>query len=191
MSSSDAGDRPQVLAVATLTRIHGVRGELKLKARPEQLPLLREMAESAEPITLRDPRTGDEYEVTFASVRGADSAPIVKIDGVDDRTAAEEFRGVEVCIDRDLMPEPEDDEYYLADLDGCIAHDVASGERIGLVVKAESLPANIVLSVRMDAGGATLLVPFIDDAIPTMDIEARRIDVDLEFLGVDVRGAEL
>lgn len=191
MSPSDAGDRPQVLAVATLTKIHGVRGELKLKARAEQLPLLREMAETAEPITLRDPRTGDEYEVTFASVRGADSAPIVKIDGVDDRTAAEEFRGVEVCIDRDLMPEPEEDEYYLADLDGCIAHDVAGGARIGQVVKAESLPANIVLTVRMDAGGKQVLVPFVDDAIPTMDIEARRLDVDLAFLGVDVRGAEV
>ena len=86
-------ERRSVLTVATLTKVHGIRGELKLRCEPEILALLREVAEEAETVTLRMPETGDEFEVTFASVRGHESAPIVAIDGVEDREGAVEFRG--------------------------------------------------------------------------------------------------
>lgn len=192
MSGEDARarERPQLLAVGTLPRVHGVRGELKLKASPEHVQILRGLAEDAETITLRMPASGDEFEVTFAHVRGADSSAIVQIDGVEGRSAAEEFRGAEVCVDRDFLPEPEDDEYFLADLDGCFVHDVATGKRVGAVVKAALLPANIVLTVRFDHGGKHVLVPFADVAVPNVDIAERRLDIDLEFLGVDTTGAE-
>jgi 16S rRNA processing protein RimM len=176
-------ERPSVLTVATLTKVHGIRGELKLRCEPEILALLRDVAEEAETVTLRMPETGDEYEVTFASVRGHESAPIVAIDGVEDRSAAEEFRGALVCLPREVLPEPDDDEYFLADLVGCIVHDIATGDVIGRATKAEALPANVVVTIKLDAGG-TILAPLVTDAMPTVDVEARRIDLDLEFLGV-------
>ncbi|MCW2928252.1 MAG: rimM [Thermoleophilia bacterium] len=173
-----------VLSIATLTRTHGVRGEMKLRATPEFVAFLRVVAEEAEPITLRMPESGDEYEVTFGHVRGHDSAPIVAIDGVEDRVAAERFRGALVCVPRDLLPPPEDDEYYLVDLQGCAAHDAATGERIGRVSRAEALPANVVLTVKLDAG-STVLVPLIDAAVPVVDIDSRRVDLDMGFLAFD------
>lgn len=190
-SHGGAGERPQLLTVGSLPRVHGVRGELKLKCSAEHVVLLRELAETGEAITLRMPDSGDEYEVTFAHVRGADSAPIVAIDGVDDRNEADGFRGAVVLVDRDHLTPPEEDEYFLGDLDGCVAHDAASGDVVGKVVRAESLPANIVLTIRMDAGGKRVLVPFADVAVPHVDVEARRLDVDLDYLGVDATGAEL
>lgn len=185
MSAAEGeGGLAPVLSIATLTRTHGVLGELKLRATPEFVAYLRVAAEEAETITLRMPDSGDEYEVTFGHVRGHDSAPIVAIDGVEDRVAAERFRGALVCVERASLPEPEDDEYYLVDLRGCVAHDVASGERVGIVAKAEALPANVVLTIRLDAGG-TLLAPLIDAAVPNVDIDTRRVDIDLEFLTFD------
>ncbi len=173
--------------MATLTKVHGVRGELKLRTTPELLEVLREVAEEAIPVTLHMPDSGDEYEVTFAHVRGHESAPIAAIDGVDDRSAAEAFRGAQVLVPRELLPEPEEGEYFLADLVGCAVHDASSGERIGASTKAEALPANVVVTVRLD-DGRVVLVPLIDDAMPRVDIAARRIDVDLVFLGVESRG---
>jgi 16S rRNA processing protein RimM len=175
-------ERPSVLSVATLTKLHGVRGELKLRAEPDMVEFLRHAAADAMPLTLRLPESGDEYEVTFAHVRGHESAPIVAIDGIDDRDAAEEYRGAMVCVARERLPAPEEDEYYLADLAGCRVHDVATGEPVGHVERAEQLPANVVLTIRLDAGG-TLLAPLAGDAAPHVDVEARRIDVDLVFLG--------
>lgn len=190
-SSGDVGERPQLLTVGSLPRVHGVRGEMKLKCSAEHVALLRDLAETAETITLRMPESGDEFEVTFASVRGADSAPIVAIDGVDGRDEADAFRGAAVLVDRRHLTPPEEDEYFLGDLDGCTAYDVASGNAIGTVVRVESLPANIVLYVRMQASGKNVLVPFADIAVPNVDIDARRLDVDLEYLGVDITGKEL
>lgn len=184
MSDGEAGaSRPAVLSVATLAKLHGVRGELKLRCERDMLDFLRAAADEALPLTLRMPDTGDEYEVTFASVRGHHSAPIVAIDGVEGREEAEQYRGALVCVPRELLPDPEEDEYFLADLDGCIVHDAASGECIGVVTQAASLPANVVLTVKLDAGD-DLLVPLIGDAVPLVDVDARRIDIDCEFLGV-------
>lgn len=187
MSETAPPERPSVLSVATLTKVHGVRGELKLRCEPDVLEVLRQVAEDADPVTLRLPETGDEYEVTLASVRGHESAPIVAIDGVEDRGAAEEFRGAQVLLARELLPEPEEDEYFLADLVGCVVHDAATGERVGCATKAESLPANVVVTITLDAGG-TVLAPLVNDAMPVVDVDARRIDLDLEFLGVTASG---
>ena len=182
MTAAAGDDRPSVLTVATLTKVHGIRGELKLRSTPELLAVLREVAEEAIPVTLHLPDSGDEYEVTLAHVRGHDSAPILAIDGVDDREAAEAFRGAQVRLPRELLPEPDDDEYFLADLVGCRVHDAATGDPVGRTTKAESLPANVVVTIQLDAGG-TLLAPLAGDAMPVVDVDQRRIEVDLGFLG--------
>ncbi|MCW2962162.1 MAG: ribosome maturation factor RimM [Thermoleophilia bacterium] len=185
MSASESDELPAVLAVATLIKAHGVKGELKIRATSEHLAILREVAEEAVPVTLRIPTTGDEYEVTLAHVRGHDSAAIVRIDGVDDRTAADEFRGAEVCVPRDILPEPDPDEYYVADLEGCRIHDAASGKPIGTVTRADSLPANIVLTITLDATKKLIYAPLAGDAVPLVDVDARRIDIDTDFLGLN------
>ncbi len=116
-------------------------------------------------------------------MRGHESAPIVAIDGVERREDAEIYRGALVCVARDLLPAPEADEYFLADLDGCTVHDAASGDVIGRVTRAESLPANVVLTIKLDSG-ETLLAPLVHDAVPHVDVAARRLDIDCDFLGV-------
>jgi 16S rRNA processing protein RimM len=179
-----AGQLPAMLTVATITKLHGIRGELKLRATPEYVEFLRQAAIDALALTLHLPNSGDEYEVTLASVRGHESAPIIAIDGVDHRDDAEQYRGAQVRVARELLPETEQDEYYLGDLDGCIVHDSATGTPIGRVTQADALPANVVLTIALDAGG-TLLAPLAGDAVPLVDIDARRIDVDIAFLGLE------
>ena len=53
---------------------------------------------------------------------------------------------------------------------------------VGFVRRMSSLPSVEVLEVdRPD--GAELLVPMVSDCIRSIDVEARRIDIDLGFLG--------
>ncbi|MBC7459825.1 MAG: 16S rRNA processing protein RimM [Thermoleophilia bacterium] len=183
-SSASSGSRSDVLAVATLAKLHGIRGEIKLRATDEYVDLLRTAADEAYPITLRIPDTGDEYEVTFAHVRGADSSPIVMIDGVDSREAAEVYCGAQVCLTRDLIPVPDEDEYFLADLEACEAFDHLTGHLLGKVTKAEALPANTVLTIK-PVTGELIYAPLASDAVPTVDVAARRIEVDAAFLGIE------
>jgi 16S rRNA processing protein RimM len=45
------------------------------------------------------------------------------------------------------------------------------------------LPSCEVLEVKRAAGGPALLVPLIKDAVRSVDVASRRIEVDLRFLG--------
>jgi 16S rRNA processing protein RimM len=108
--------------------------------------------------------------------KGTDAKPILKIDAASDRTAIEGLRGRELIVDDALAPPLEDDEYLAADLEGCA---VVDGERsLGVVERLMALPSCEVLE--LDTG---LIVPMVRDAIRSVDIEAKRIEVDAEFLG--------
>ena len=62
---------------------------------------------------------------------------------------------------------------------------MTDGERaVGTVRRMRELPSVEVLEVERE-DGSELLVPMVGDAVRSIDVAARRIDVDLGFLGAD------
>jgi 16S rRNA processing protein RimM len=111
---------------------------------------------------------------------GTDARPILRLASCTTRTAAEALRGTDLLVPRALAPELEEDEWWPEQLEGCAVYD---GEReVGVVRELRALPSCEVLHVARD-GREELLVPLIHDAVRAVDVDARRIDVDLEFLG--------
>jgi 16S rRNA processing protein RimM len=110
---------------------------------------------------------------------GTDERPIVRLEGSVSRDDAEALRGNELTIPRDDSM-LEEGEYWATDFEGCT---VVDGEAVvGFVRRMSALPSVEVLEVDR-ADGSELLVPLVRDCIRSIDIEARRIDVDLGFLG--------
>lgn len=114
-----------------------------------------------------------------AIVRRAGTAerPILRLEGIADRTELQALRGEDLLVARAAAPALEPDEYWAEDLQGC---DVTAldGRRLGCVDSLRALPSCEVL----DVGG--LLVPMVGDAVCSVDLAARRIVVDADFLGV-------
>lgn len=125
----------------------------------------------------------DDRAVRVAEVGGMATAPIVHFEGVDDRNGAESLRGKTLAAHRDAFPTPAEDEFYVGDFEGVEVR-ALDGQRIGAVQRVDVLPANAVLTVRRDAGGPELLVPFIKDAVPHVDLEGGHITIDVGFLDV-------
>jgi 16S rRNA processing protein RimM len=126
-------------------------------------------------------RVGD-HELEITRRAGTDARPIVRLNGHADRDAAEALRGQQLMVPRAAAPELEDEEWWAEDLEGCSVHD--AGRPVGTVTRLLALPSCEVLEV--DRGGdapAALLVPLIRDAVRSVDVERREIDVDLAFLG--------
>ena len=74
----------------------------------------------------------------------------------------------------------DEDEFWASDLEGCA---VVDGDvSVGFVRRMSALPSVEVLEVDR-ADGSELLVPLVRDCIRSIDLEARRIDIDLGFLG--------
>ncbi len=111
---------------------------------------------------------------------GTPARPIVRLDDSHRREDAEALRAGELLVRREAAPELEPGEFYAEDLEGCAVHD---GTRsVGTVRTLLALPSCEVLEVARDEGG-DLLVPLVHDAVRRVDPQARRIEVDLEFLG--------
>ena len=107
---------------------------------------------------------------------GTDEKPILRLEGAAAREDAEALRGADLLAAVSLA----EDEYWAHDLEGCAVVDGSAA--IGFVRRMTALPSCEVLEVdRPD--GSELLVPLVRDAIRSIDLDARRIDVDLEFLG--------
>jgi 16S rRNA processing protein RimM len=110
---------------------------------------------------------------------GTSDRPILRLEGSNSREDAEALRGFELTVPRDDTM-LEEDEFWASDLEGCLVVD--GSVEVGFVRQMSALPSVEVLEVdRVD--GTELLVPLVRDCVRSIDVEARRIDIDLGFLG--------
>jgi len=111
---------------------------------------------------------------------GTDAKPIVRVSGCGSRAEAEALRGSQLEVPRSELPALEAGEFWAEDVIGCA---VVDGPRtVGTVTRLLGLPSCELLEVRREAGGDPLLVPLVSDAVRSVDVAARRVDVDLVFL---------
>jgi 16S rRNA processing protein RimM len=126
-------------------------------------------------------RVGErDHEITRRA--GTDAKPIVRLDGIDSREAVDAVRGSDLLVARDAAPALGDDEYWPEDLEGCTVTD--GDTAVGVVRRLIGYPSVDVLEVERE-GAQDLLVPMVRDAIRSVDIAARRVDVSLAFMGED------
>jgi 16S rRNA processing protein RimM len=111
---------------------------------------------------------------------GTDQRPILRLEGIEDRSTVEGLRGLELTVDHAQAPALGQGEWWAHELEGCLVFD---GERrVGSVARLIELPSCEVLEVRRE-DGHELLVPMVRDAIRRVDVPAKRIEVNLDFLG--------
>ena len=145
---------------------HGIRGEV----------MIRSYAETPEDVgaygLLSDAAGKRTYEIVTA--KAGTKGVIARIKDVDDRTAAEALKGVDLYVDRAALPEPDDGEVYQADLVGMRAV-TPEGADIGVVVGIANYGAGDILEIKRAGISETELVPYIDAFVRAVDTEARRI----------------
>jgi 16S rRNA processing protein RimM len=118
---------------------------------------------------------------TIVRRAGTDERPIIRVAGCDDRDGAQALRGQALHVDDAALPALGPDEFWAEELEGATVFD---GEReLGTVRRLLALPSCECLEVARQEGGADLLVPLVHDAIRAVDVEGRRIEIDLRFLG--------
>ncbi len=160
------------VVVGRVGRAQGIRGELTVEVRTDA----PEERFSPRAVLFLDPQPGRPSEVTVAGYRWQNARFVLRLLGVEDRTAAEALRGALLQAEVDVT-EVADDEYHDLALVGLAVRDV-SGAELGRVGEVLHLPAQDVLAVARDGGGE-LLVPFVTQMVPEVDLEAGFLVVDL------------
>jgi len=112
---------------------------------------------------------------------GTKQRPILRLEGMACRQDAEALRGQALLVDSGEAPALGEGEYWSHELEGC---EVIDGERyIGAIRDLIGLPSCEALLVDCVEGGE-LLVPMVREAIRRVDLANKRVEIDLEFLGL-------
>jgi 16S rRNA processing protein RimM len=181
-----------LLVVGHIGKPHGIRGEVLVTVRTDE-PEERFVAGSV--FTTEVPRDrrvstgpaatsapGAAFQVpeklTLESLRWHQGRVIAQFEGIHDRNVAEALRGVLLQVDSaDVAPPEDPDEFHDHQLVG-LRVEAVDGPVLGSVARIDHAPAADLI-VLDKADGGTVLIPFVSRLVPTVDLAAGRVIVDL------------
>jgi 16S rRNA processing protein RimM len=157
------------ICVARIGAPHGVRGALKLWPFTEDPLAVLDYG----PLSTQDGSRRFEVE----TARAAKDHLVATLKGVASRDDAVRLNGIELYIDRDQLPETDEGEYYHADLIG-LAAVTAAGAPLGKVAAIHNFGAGDIIEIAPPSG-PTLLLPFTNAVVPTVDLAGGRVVIEL------------
>lgn len=160
-------ERP--IVVGRVTAVFGVKGFVKVASftdPPENLLEYRPWLLEQE---------GRWQTVRLDAVQRHSKGFIARLDGCDDRDAAERFTGRDLAVPRSELPVAQPGEFYWFDLIG-LEVVTPAGERLGRVTRIQETGANDVLVV--EDREREHLIPFVEKVVPDVDLDAGRITAD-------------
>ena len=134
-----------LLEIGRVIKPHGLRGELRVRLHWAESDALSRVEHVILTLPGAAPR-GWAVEVVRRSPLGV----LLKVAGIEDRTAAETLRGATVSLPRESLVPLEPGEYYLADLVGFSV--VISDVPLGEVVEVRTHPTVDSIVIRTLAG---------------------------------------
>jgi 16S rRNA processing protein RimM len=151
-----AGD----ILLAAVTGAQGLKGEVKAKlftATPDALPRYGVL----------HTKSGRKLKIT-AFRPAKEGEAVIAFEGVHDRDAAEALKGVELFVERASLPQPDEDEFYHADLIGLEVRD-SEGRLLGKVSALHNFGASDVLEFSR-ADGDSVHIAFTRETVPVINV---------------------
>ncbi len=157
------------LIVGLITSCHGINGQLKVKSLSDfeerfLKPGIRWLQKENEPPT--------EMELISGFKQPGKETFIVKLQGINTRNRAEQFKKFKVLVKTDKLPKLKKEQYHLLEL---INLDVKTLENdeikiIGKVINLENEKNNLLV-VELFKNQKKVLIPFVKEIVPLVDIK--------------------
>lgn len=109
-------------------------------------------------------------EYNIENVRYQNHMVILKLEGVDDRNAAEGMRNLDVCITEDDLKELPEGTFYVRDLIGMEVRDFESGAAMGKISDVIQNTAQDVYVIKLTKGGSCM-VPSVKEFVREVNME--------------------
>jgi len=156
-------DSDTLIPVGKITATHGIRGLLKIHSFSGTSESLRVGGS-----VLIKNRTGILNTLELKSIASSGGKLLVGFNGLDDINQAQVLVGSEICLLRNQLPEPEDDEYYWCDLIGLRVATV-EGVDLGVIEEIFEAGSSDIYVVR--GAEREYLIPAIADVISSVDLK--------------------
>ena len=191
------------LEVGTITSPQGLKGELRIYPDSD----FPERFTKAGTRWLKHPQTSAITQVQLRGGRyiAGKNLYVIKLEGIEDRSQADELRDYKLLVDKSDRPKLKTDEYHVADLVGLEVYHQETGENIGVVVDLYTA-GNDLLEIRLhqqpdieaksdrdlseisrrskrkkyrpkSSKPVTVFVPFVKEIVPVVDIANQRLEI--------------
>ncbi|WP_292225451.1 ribosome maturation factor RimM, partial [Brevundimonas sp.] len=114
-------------------------------------------------------RADGTVALTLSSTRPDKNGVVGRAKEIATKEEADALRGLKLHVPRDRFPEPDEDEFYLADLIGVQAR-ATDGVVMGQVKSVQNFGADDMLEIAPATGGPTWYLPFTKEAVPELHL---------------------
>lgn len=161
------------LRVARLVKAHGLKGGLKLELYTDD-PELR--FRSGNTLSLQVPTDSPWFgqTLTVRELRFYNTHAVAFFEGIEDRTQAETLvKAILWVVDDESTRPEEEDAWFDHQLVGVAVW--RDGVHIGRIARVDHLPAQDLLAITTEPGGQEVLLPFVKQFVPEVDLEEGRV----------------
>ena len=169
ISDDNSECRPRKVCLGTIVGSQGLKGAVRIRsytANPEDIGSYGLLSD----------KTG-KSEFRIRVLKSTKKGIIAELSGIRDRSASDEIKGLELFVERIVLPELEDGEFYFSDLIG-LDVEKEDGQSIGRIKSMNNFGAGDVVEVVL-FGGETLILPFTHETVPVIDVEGARVVVNV------------
>ncbi|MFI3271716.1 MAG: ribosome maturation factor RimM [Pseudomonadota bacterium] len=160
----------KLIEIGLLTRAHGLRGEVCVDYYADSPSLLLGpqlyMKTGKQPPRL----------IKVEAVRAHKGRPLLLIEGIKDRTAAEGLRGRTLLIPEDHLPRESEEDVYFFELEGLSVILDDTDEVLGILESIDT-PADQEVWVIRTPDGKEVLFPAADPFIGDVDLDAGTVRI--------------
>lgn len=167
----------KLVSIGKILNFHGIKGEVKMGFTAGNENLIKNLKQ----VYIFDENKKVPYDVE--SVRFHKNLAIIKFKQVNTVNDVLLIKGLLVHIAEDVLKSKlETDEFLISELIGLFVFDT-DGNQIGKVSDIGENKASNLLEIRKN-NGASFMVPFVKDLVPVVDIENKKIVVNM-LEGID------
>lgn len=161
----------QLMEIGQIVNTYGIKGFLKVVPYTDDITRFEDLKS----IYIEIKNSLETFIIE--EVKYSKNLVLLKLKGIDDINAAEQYKNCYIKIDRkDAVKLPEDS-YFIVDLIGITVYS-DDNEELGNIVDVYPTGANDIYVVKNELGKQTLL-PAIADVIKSVDIENKKMIVHL------------
>ena len=164
-----------LVEIGVVGRPHGIRGALRVFLHNQSSSLLYDI----DMVLLRKVDASETVSSEILNYAAAGKRGTLTLRGIESRADAEKWTGARLLVDRKVLPDVDDGEFYVEDLMGIEVF--FEGKPIGKVKSSREQGGVEVVTVMDDS--QVIEIPLVDEFVQELDIDGGRLTVrDIENL---------